>query len=121
MYLTLYEQRRHLPTFTHYLMVITSQMTNEPYSLILDVSNENDRYTLLDIGTDVNDALNGSIQITEVGQYRYTVYGQNSETNLDHENAVVVGVVENGVLLILNTDVYFNADNPDIPAFTIQE
>ncbi len=102
-------------------MVITSQMTNELYSLILDVSNENDRYTLLDIGTDVNDALNGSIQIAEVGQYRYTVYGQNSATNLDHENAEVVGVVENGVLLIFNTDAYFEADNPDIPPFTIQE
>jgi len=102
-------------------MVITNSTTYEKYALILDVQNENERYSLITIGTNTDDAVNGSIAMAIVGQYRYTIYGQNSDTNLDQNNATVVGEVENGVLWILNTDEYFNAEEIDIPPFTIQD
>lgn len=117
--MTLNEYKRHLDSFDNYLMVIKNATSNELYALILDVQSDNVRYTEVTIGTDTDDAVNGSISIQQPGQYRYTVYGQNSTTNLDPEDATVVGVVEKGVLWVKGTDTYYDADEPTVPAFKI--
>ena len=85
------------------------------YYLIANVNTENARYTKIDIGTDTDDAVNGSIQITSTGQFYYTVYGQNSDTNLDPEDAAVVGIVEVGLLELVTQETYYNAQGGTIP------
>ena len=59
------------------------------------VQEDNGRYTKIFVSTNSDDALNGSIDLTETGQYYYDVYGQNSDTNLDP--SLAVGLFEVGV------------------------
>jgi len=119
MYLTLKEANKFLDSFSDYLVEFKSLQSEEAYYFIASVSVNNDRYSKVDIGLDTDDALNGSILITESGQYVYTVYGQNSETNLDPEDASVVGIVEVGKLLVVTQETYFDDYTPDIPNDTI--
>ena len=116
-FLTLKEFRRHLPSFDQYLLEISNAMSNESRYMILNIITENERYTQARISTDANDAENGSLLIEEQGQYRYTVYGQNSSTNLDPNDAAVVGIVEKGVILVMGTDSRYDPDIREVPAF----
>ena len=86
------------------------------YYLIPVVLNNNERYTQLRIGTNTNNAVNGSLLITESGEYSYTIYGQTGTSNLDPENAAVIGVYEIGTCWIADdyTGYYFT-DNTSIP------
>ena len=111
-YLTL-EERLFLPTFTHYLMVFKNEMSNTEYCVILTVLTTNERYTKCQISTDEDDKVNGNILITETGLFYYTVYAQNSATNLDPANTV--GVVEVGVCKVLTEEDYFEAQSLTIP------
>lgn len=92
-YLTLAEGRLYFAdTFTHYLMVLTyvdGTVGDNGVQLaqVLDVVNENQRSTEVVLTTE---------GLTNTGQYRYEVYGQNSSTNLDPLDASVVGLVERG-------------------------
>ena len=63
-YLTLKEKVKDLATFTNYLLQFTCQASSATYTVVVDVNTENDRYTKIDIGTDTDDAINGSIEIT---------------------------------------------------------
>ena len=111
-YLTL-EERLFLPTFTHYLMVFKNEMSNTEYCVILAVVTTNERYTKCLISTDEDDKVNGNVLITETGLFYYTVYAQNSSTNLDPANTV--GVVEVGVCKVLTEEDYFEAQSLTIP------
>lgn len=111
-YLTL-EERLFLPTFTHYLMVFKNEMSNTEYCVILTVLTTNERYTKCQISTDEDDKVNGNVLITETGLFYYTVYAQNSSTNLDPANTV--GVVEVGVCKVLTEEDYFEAQSLTIP------
>ena len=111
-YLTL-EERLFLPTFTHYLMVFKNEMSNTEYCVILAVVTTNERYTKCLISTDEDDKVNGNVLITETGFFYYTVYAQNSSTNLDPANTV--GVVEVGVCKVLTEEDYFEAQSLTIP------
>jgi hypothetical protein len=111
-YLTL-EERLFLPTFTHYLMVLKNEMSNTEYCVILAVVTTNERYTKCQISTDEDDKVNGNVLITETGLFYYTVYAQNSSTNLDPANTV--GVVEVGVCKVLTEEDYFEAQSLTIP------
>jgi len=91
-YVTPFESRKFLAAFTDYLLVFTNQATEEQFNFQYD----NERYTQADLPTNNDDPGNGELLITESGLYTYTIYGQNSDSNLDPTDAVVVGVCEVG-------------------------
>lgn len=97
-YVTPYEARKFLATFTHYLIRFTSTSTEEEHFAVLSVLVDNERYTKARMGTNVDDVSN--VLITESGLYTYTIWGQNSSTNLSPKNAAVVGVCEEGAMKI---------------------
>jgi hypothetical protein len=112
-FLTLYENRRDLPAFTHYLVELENVMSREMHYFIANVVLENDRYTEITIATNIVAPLSGNVLLTETGQYWYRVYGQNSTTNLDP--TLTVGRVELGVLQVMTAEIYYDTDNPSIP------
>jgi magnesium-transporting ATPase (P-type) len=108
-YLSLDEGRQFYATaFTNYLIVITREensTTGEEIAQVATIVNENVRITQLTITT---------VGLTLSGRYRYEVYGQNSPSNTNPTNAVVVGVVERGYMVLTDNIQYF-----DLPAVTI--
>ena len=80
--------------------------TSKTYTIILNVSADNSRYTLATIGTNTDDAVNGSITLDESGLYTFTVYGQNSVSNLDPANASVVGKCQQGLVQIIGAEAW---------------
>ena len=117
--MTLKEKVKDLPTFTNYLIEFKSQQSQATFRIIANVNTENVRYTKIDIGTDTDDAINGSIQIVNTGFFGYTVYGQNSETNLDPEDAAVVGTAEIGLAQVLTQEAFYNLQGGTVPANVI--
>jgi len=115
MYCTPFEARKFLPSFTHYLVVLRNDASEETYAFIANVEYDNERYSQFRISTATNDPTAGSILLTESGLYTYTIYGQNSTTNRDPEDASVVGVCEVGACRVRPTDTYFDFDNPTVP------
>ena len=95
-YITPFEARKFLSAFTHYLMIFESQATHNTFACVLDITVDNERYTKVAIDTSTADSAAGDVLITESGLYTYTVYGQNSATNTDPQDASVVGVCEVG-------------------------
>ena len=96
-------------------MVITMETTGEPYYLIPVIAAENDRYTTLTIGTNVDNAVNGAIEILETGRFHYDIYGQNSNTNLDPDDATVVGLIERGWGDMSGTASYVTVSTATVP------
>lgn len=119
MYLTLQDTIKYLPAFTNYLVELKSLQSAEKYYFIAQLGVDTPRYCRVDVGLDVDDAVNGSIQITESGQYKYTIFGQNSTTNLDSTDNSVIGIVEVGKLLVVTQEDYFETYDPIIPKDTI--
>lgn len=113
--LSLNEGRTFLDTFTNYLIVFKSKSEGVEYAFIADVDSENNRYTTITVGTNANTPLTSSVLIVDPGQYIYTVYGQNSSTNLDPENAVVEGIVERGQLSISGSVVLYTESTTTVP------
>lgn len=111
-YCTWFEARKYLPTFTHYLMTITG-VDYATQAIVPIIVADNNRYTVVEIDTDAV-SLTG-VLLERAGQYEYKVYGQNSATNLDPTDASVVGEVETGVLLIVDTNTYVTTNNPTTP------
>ena len=120
-YLTLQEGRYALSdTFTEYLVVLTNEYTQEVFALIPTVDAEVERYTKLLIGTATSSPTTGNVLIpnTKAGNYFYVIYGQNSTTNIDPENAVVVGIVEQGRLIVQSTKDFEDVYSPTITSDT---
>lgn len=116
LWLTLNEARQEFSTtFTNYLLVLTNLTTREDFALIPTITSESDRITRLTLGLNVNNAVNGSIQITKGGRYLYKVYGQNSSSNLDPDDAVVVGECERGWIEITDGTTYYDEASESIP------
>ena len=67
-----------LPSFTDYLLILQNEITLKLFAVIPSVIDTNERITTLSISTDVDDAVNGSILITDGGRYNYIIYGQNA-------------------------------------------
>ena len=95
-YVTPFEARKFMGKFTHYLMVLKNNATEQEYPLVMNVSVDNERYTQTVIATNNDSPTNGRIALKESGLYTYTIYGQTNGTNLDPTDAVVVGVCEVG-------------------------
>jgi hypothetical protein len=104
-----------LPTFTDYLLILQNEITLKKYAVIPSVIDSNERITMLSISTDADDAVNGSILITDGGRYNYIIYGQNSSTNLDPTDADVVGEIKRGYIEFTTLTTYFDQPTLTIP------
>ncbi len=107
--LTLNEGRSYYSElFSDYLVVITREEKSPSGLLLAQVATlilENERYTEIEITTE---------GLTTTGQYRYVVYGQNSDSNTNPNDASVVGEVEQGwIKLTGDTELY------NVPTITI--
>ena len=115
MYLSPFQARKYLKTFTDYLMEIKSMATSKTYTIILSTAADNSRYTLANISTNINNALAGNIILTDSGFYTFTIFGQNSRTNLNPKDATVVGKCQQGIVQIIGVDAW------DIPSVTVPD
>lgn len=104
-----------LPSFTDYLLVIQNEITLEIFAVIPTLISTNERITTLSISTNADDAINGSILITDGGRYNYVIYGQNSSTNLDPTDADVVGEIKRGYIEFTTLTQYFDQPSLTIP------
>ena len=102
-FLSLDEARQYYATaFTHYLIIITHEensTTGEELAQVATIVLENVRITQLTVTT---------VGLTLAGRYRYVVYGQNSSTNIDDEDASIVGIVEIGYLELTDNGTYYD-------------
>lgn len=103
--------------YTDYLLELTNEQTLEKLYCIPTVVTTNERYTSIQVGTNANTPLAGSLLIDYPARFSFKIYGQNSSTNLDPTNIVVVGVIEKGYLMVQDiTTPYFTDPNLTIPA-----
>jgi len=110
-WLSLDEGRQYFNVaFTHYLLVMTYEMTGEKLEQVVVVINENERVTKIRLTT---------VGLIDAGRYHYEVYGQNSSTNTDPTDASVVGKVEEGLMILSNGTNYFDVSTPTIPVDVI--
>lgn len=114
-YLTLQEAKKDFDAFANYLVIFTNVASKDKLTMIGNVVTDNARYTKLSVFTNQLLALSGRILLTETGQYSYEVYGQNSTTNLDPDDAVVVALIERGTLTVTGETGY------DIPSISIPD
>jgi hypothetical protein len=105
-YVSPFQARKYLATFSNYLIEFKSQATSATFIVVLNVVSDNARYTSATIGTHKDNATAGDIKITDSGYYTYRILGQNSSTNLDPQNASVVGECEVGILQIIGADAW---------------
>jgi len=96
--------------FTHYLLVLTYEMTGEKLAQVVTVINENERVTKIRLTT---------VGLLDAGRYHYEVYGQNSSSNINPTNASVVGLVEKGLMILQDGTIYFDVSTPTIPVDVI--
>lgn len=115
LFLTLKEGALVFGECTNYLMKIVNQSTLQELFVLPTIYSENDRVTHLQIGTSLNDPLNASIEVLTTGRWAYTIYGQNSATNLDPEDLSVLGVYEIGYLYILKQGEFYQEQDLPIP------
>lgn len=114
-YVTPFEARKFLPKFNQYLFILKNQATEEEHACILSLLVDNERYTRANLPTNSDDPTNGSIAVKESGLYTYTIYGQNSLTNLDPNDASVRGVCEIGPCKVIDQEAW------TIPTVTIPD
>jgi len=96
--------------FTHYLLVMTYEMTGEQLAQVVEVINENERVTKIRLTT---------VGLVDAGRYHYEVYGQNSAVNIDPTNASVVGLVEKSLMILQDGTIFFDVSSPTIPVDVI--
>jgi cytochrome c-type biogenesis protein CcmE len=89
---------------------MTYEMTGEQLAQVVEVINENERVTKIRLTT---------VGLVDAGKYKYDVYGQNSNSNLDPTNASVVGLVERGSMILQDGTIYFDVSSPTIPVDVI--
>ncbi len=103
-------------TYTNYLLVIQNEITLETFYVIPAQISENDRVTTLSISTNDDDPTNGSILVVNGGRYNFIIYGQNSDINLDPQNAHVVGEIKRGFIQMETLVNYYDQPNIIIPS-----
>jgi hypothetical protein len=96
--------------FTHYLLVMTYEMTGEQLAQVVEVINENERVTKIRLTT---------VGLVDAGRYHYEVYGQNSAVNIDPTNASVVGLIEKSLMILQDGTIFFDVSSPTIPVDVI--
>ena len=96
--------------FTNYLLVLTYEMTREKLYQVVEVVNENERVTKIRLTT---------VGLSDAGKYKYEVYGQNSNDNLNPADETVIGLVEQGSIILQDGTIYFDVSAPTIPVDVI--
>jgi hypothetical protein len=110
-WLSLDEGRQYFNVaFTYYLLILTYEMTGEQLAQVVEVINENERVTKIRLTT---------VGLVDAGKYKYDVYGQNSDDNLDPTDASVIGLVERGSMILQDGTIYFDVSTPTIPVDVI--
>lgn len=110
-YLSLDEGRAYFNVaFTHYLLVMTYEMTGEQLAQVVEVINENERVTKIRLTT---------VGLVDAGRYHYEVYGQNSSSNIDPTNAAVLGLIEKSLMILQDGTIFFDVSTPTIPVDVI--
>jgi len=110
-WLSLDEGRQYFNVaFTHYLLVMTYEMTGEQLAQVVEVINENDRVTKIRLST---------VGLVDAGRYHYEMYGQNSNTNINPNDSSVVGLVEKSLMILQDGTIYFDVSTPTIPVDVI--
>tara|TARA_R110000751_G_scaffold9752_5_gene36022 strand:+ start:4686 stop:5087 length:402 start_codon:yes stop_codon:yes gene_type:complete len=112
-YVSPFQARKYLKDFTNYLIEFKSQATSESFSAILNVVDDNARYTKVTFGTHQTNPITGDYKITESGFYTYRILGQTSAFNLNPTDASVVGECEVGILQIIGAEAW------TVPAISI--
>jgi magnesium-transporting ATPase (P-type) len=111
MRLSLDESRQYFAaTFTHYLLILTHEensTTGTDLAQVPTIVNENQRITTLAVTT---------VGLTLAGRYRYYVYGQNSASNTNPNDASVVGLCRIGWAVMSDATTFY-----DIPNITIND
>jgi len=113
--LSLEEGALLLPTFEYYLLILQNEITLEKFAVIPTLISTNERISILSISTNADDAVNGSILITDGGRYNYVIYGQNSVGNLDPTDPDVVGEIKRGYIEFNTLTQYFDQPSLTIP------
>lgn len=103
-FLTLQDAARDY-SYTHYLFKLVHRMSKEEHFFVADIVVDNPRYTEVSVAT--NGITTNNVLLTEVGDYDYFVYVQNSSTNKDPESALVEGMVEQGTLRVPGASPFF--------------
>lgn len=98
-------------TYTDYLVKLVHENTGKEYFFIPKVLSENERASLLQFDTNVNDPLNNGILLTDSGRYAYFIYAQNDATNLDP--SLSLGLIDEGFLEATSGVTYYQT-----PSFT---
>jgi len=110
-YLSLDEGRAYFNVaFTHYLLVMTYEMTGEELAQVVEVITENERVTKIRLTT---------VGLVDAGRYHYEVYGQNSDSNIDPTNAAVLGLIEKSLIILQDGTIFFDVSSPTIPVDVI--
>jgi len=110
-YLSLDEGRAYFNVaFTHYLLVMTYEMTGEELAQVVEVITENERVTKIRLTT---------VGLVDAGRYHYEVYGQNSANNIDPTNASVLGLIEKSLMILQDGTIFFDVSSPTIPVDVI--
>jgi hypothetical protein len=110
-YLSLDEGRAYFNVaFTHYLLVMTYEMTGEQLAQVVEVITENERVTKIRLTT---------VGLVDAGRYHYEVYGQNSSSNIDPTNASVLGLIEKSLMILQDGTIFFDVSSPTIPVDVI--
>jgi len=104
-----------LPSFTDYLLILQNEITLKLFAVIPTLISSNERISTLSISTNADDAVNGSILITDGGRYNYVIYGQNSVGNLDPTDPDVVGEIKRGYIEFNTLTQYFDQPSLTIP------
>lgn len=102
LYLSLYEGRYTLADFTHYMLSIIREENSETGEKLNQVP------TVITDGSGYSHITVTTATLTQAGRYRYVVYGQNSSTNIDDEDASIVGIVEIGYLELIDNGTYYD-------------
>jgi len=80
-------------------------MSKEEHFFVADIVVDNPRYTEVSVATD--GVTTNNVLLTEVGDYDYFVYVQNSSSNKDPESVLVEGMVEQGTLRVPGPTPFF--------------
>jgi len=116
LFLTLKEGALIFGECSNYLMKILNQSTLQELYVIPLIISESERISELVISTNINDPINASIEVLTSGRWHYTIYGQNSSSNLDPNDISVLGIYEMGYLQIIKPESFYSDPSLSIPS-----
>lgn len=122
MYVTPFQRKKDFAgqSFRSYLVQIQSLQSEKKYYAVFNtpqgtLQQDNERYSEFTFSTHADRPTQGSLLITESGQYSYIIYGQNSDDNLDPTDSAVWGELERGLMTFLGEDAW------SMPSITIPD